>query len=120
MLHARNRPMEAGVWDDASRGALPSSWSRRQPIPGAVKPTGHTAGVLTGLSPRDNLYAIALDITATGPGGGYAAEQLVTYESGGSTYELAVHSGIAIGSVLIPIQDSCSSSFNILKKSGFP
>jgi hypothetical protein len=116
MLHARHPLYTAIAWSLADRGALPSSWARRQPIPGAVVPTGHNAGVLKGLTRDDNLYVIALDITATSPAGGYAFGVAVTYNSGGSTYTLTVYSGIAIGNWHVYLPDSCNVLFNLMKR----
>jgi hypothetical protein len=116
MLHARHPLYTAIAWSQAGRGALPSSWASRQPIPGAVIPTGHDAGVFTALTPRDNLYAVALDVTATSPAGGYAFGVAITYNSGGSTYTLTVYSGMAIGNWRVYFPDSCNAPFNLMKR----
>jgi hypothetical protein len=103
------------AWARLDRGAQPSAWARRQPIPGAVIPTGHWQDGQQGLSRKDNLYVVAEDITATSPGGGWAAGEKLTYLSGGHLYTIVAHTGIGLGSQRIPSPHDCDLQVKAMK-----
>jgi hypothetical protein len=116
MVGARHVLYQAIAWSQAGRGALPSAWVRRQPIPGAVIPTGHTQGVFTGLSAKDNLYVVVEEITDTSPRGGWALGEKLTYRYDGQTYTVESQTGIGIGSAYDSLQDRCNPQIQIMRK----
>jgi hypothetical protein len=103
------------AWSELDKGALPSAWRRRQPIPGAVIPTGHTHGLPDHMSRKDNLYVVAEDVTATSPNGGWAAGEKLSYTSGRHVYSITAQTGIGLGSALIPLRQSCDAQVAAMK-----
>jgi hypothetical protein len=106
MEHSLHTLTMADPWPKVGTGSDPRLWARRQPIPGAVIPPGHAKYALIRFSKQDNLYVIAEDVTATSRQGGWALGQIVTYISGGTTYTVESHSGVAIGAATLAQADA--------------
>jgi hypothetical protein len=112
MKHSWYSLYQANPWSRISQGAPASLWAQRQPIPGAVIPPGHAKNVLIRASRQDNLYVIVEEISATSPVGGWALGEKVTYQSGGATYTVEDHTGIAIASTTVPFPQRCNAALH--------
>jgi hypothetical protein len=116
MFGGRHVLYQAIAWDQLGRGALPSAWARRQPIPAAVIPPEHIKSAATVFDNKDNVYVVAEQITAASPAGGWALGQKLTYTAGGNTFSVEARTGIGIGSFLVPFPHGCESEMRIMKK----
>jgi hypothetical protein len=108
----------ANPWSRVGFGAPRVLWAQRQPIPGAVIPPGHSKYALVKFSTQDNLYVVAEDVNATTPSGGWALGEIITYRSGGRTYSIEAHSGIAISASTGP-DSGCDASSKAFDKAIF-
>ena len=116
MVHARHVLYQAISWNDLGRGALPTAWAHRQPIPGAVIPVASSKQSQENADTTDGYYVVAEEITATTPAGGWALGEKLTYTSGGATFTIEAHTGIGIGSYTGPVADRCKSQVAYMKR----
>jgi hypothetical protein len=115
LAHSKHALSFFGAWPSINDYANPAAWRARQPIPGAVVPTGHTAHVLTDENGDDNLYDIVEEVSATSPSGGWAGGLTVTYTSGGTSYSTTAITGIALASSRVPEAARCHAEEAAIK-----
>ena len=104
MAHSRHPLTPAIAWVQEGRGAPRAAWAHRQPLPGAVIPAGRGIPAGGKISPKFNLYEIAVDVSDATPGGGWALGEVVRCRAGGRTYTFKARTGIGIGSARVPVK----------------
>jgi hypothetical protein len=110
MAHYSNPLYPITAWNDEGKGVPENAWNMRQPVPGAVIPSGD--GVLASSDfpvKRPDVYEIALEVSASSPAGGWALGEVVKYRSGNKSYNFTLMTGMAIGGALQPSANPCSA-----------
>lgn len=117
MVHASHPLPISWGWNAVASHVPAREWAGRQRVPGAVIPPTQGPVYVDGrLSKKVSLWEIVLDVSAASPAGGWALGEVVRYRWRGTSYTLAVQTGIGIGTWGLPPGQQCDAQMNAIAK----